>query len=147
MEVIAERKHKSTVILKRIFEVLKISVAIFRYYNYFQTAQLSKNWWESVKIAYILSLAHFEAKPQFYIILTNSVTRGRELPMYVLDCRCFRECSVLSLKAVKCFTEKYIFQQASFNKTNIERYILFPEYVYRTRHLVWLMYQWTLLVL
>lgn len=53
--------------------------------------------------------AHFEAKPYFHIILTNSVTRGRELPMYVLDCRCFRACSVLSLKAVKCFTEKLLF--------------------------------------
>lgn len=126
MEVITERKHKSTVILKRIFEVfcLTISVPIFKYYNYFQIAELSKVWWESVKIAYTLSLAHFEAKPYFYIILTNSVTRGRELPMYVLDCRCFRVCSVLSLKAVKCFTEKWLFQQAFFNKTNIERYIL-----------------------
>lgn len=62
-----------------------------------------------MKIAYILSLAHFEAKPYFYRILTNSVTRGRELPKYVLDCRCFRVCSVLSLKTVKCFTEKWGF--------------------------------------
>lgn len=132
MEVIAERKHKTTVILKTILRCsASISVAIFRHYNYFQTAQVSKNWWESVKIAQVLSLAHFEATPYFYRILTNSVTRGRQLPKYVIDCRCFRVWSVLSLKAVKCFTEKCCFQQASFNQTNIEKYILFHEYKYR----------------